>query len=323
MKNKISFLLIIIFFCNYSAFNLLAQGCCTAGSSTFGGLERGISKLGTLTAGVSFLRNGLNATYNGREEISDPLNRTASVSSFNLEFEYGLAEKVSVLISGAYVVKSRETTVRSSETNETEVISFDGKGIGDLIILGKYEVISPDILSTFGLTLGGGVKLPVGSYTQEVYGSRLAIDLQPGTGSTDVLLWGNIYKGFLPFSFSLFGNILYRYAGSNLNGYRFGDELIFSLDGEYYFTTYLAASLSLRGRFAQEDFWGGRFLPSTGGTYYDLTPAIIYTESTLSLKLFYMAPLYRNVQGIQLTPSNVIGVELLYGFNFLNDGIAF
>jgi hypothetical protein len=306
---------IIILF-NYTAFG---QGCCTAGSSTFGGLERGLAKTGALLLGTGFVSTSLNTTYNGREEIPDPLNRTSSVSSFNLELEYGLSENVSVLISGTYVIKNRETTVRSNEDNSKEVISFEGKGIGDVIILGKYEIITPTILSPIGLTFGGGVKLPVGSYSQEVNGSRLAIDLQPGTGSTDVLLWGNFYKGFQPISLAFFLTTLYRYAGSNLDGYRFGDELIFSIGGEYYVTDYLTFSLSARGRFSDEDYWGGRFLPSTGGTYYDLLPALIYTEGSYNLKVFYQTPFYRNVQGIQLTSSSIVGVELLFNFNLDKD----
>lgn len=296
---------------------ILAQGCCTAGSSTFGGLERGVSNYGNLNIGFGYVRNGLNSTYNGTEEIADPLNRAASVASFNFEFEYGLAERVSVLISGAYVIKNRETTVRSNETNETEVISFEGQGISDIIILGKYEIITPDVISPLGLALGGGIKLPVGSYTEEVDGTRLAIDLQPGTGSTDVLLWGNFSLGFLPLPFSISANALYRYAGSNLEGYRFSDEIIFAVGGEYHFTDYLTFSLSGRARFANEDFWGGRFLPSTGGSYYDIIPSVIYSEGLYSLKVFYQAPLYRNVEGIQLTTNNLIGVELLFGLNLM------
>lgn len=316
MKSNYLLLFVIILIFN-SAAN--AQGCCTAGSSTFGGLERGLAKNGNLLLGAGFVSTSLNTTYDGRNEIPDPLNRTSSVSSFNLELEYGLSEKVSVLVSGAYLIKNRETTVRSNIDNSKEVIDFEGKGIGDVIILGKYEIITPTILAPVGLTFGGGVKLPVGSFSQEVDGSRLAIDLQPGTGSTDVLLWGNFYKGFQPVSLAMFITTLYRYAGSNLDGYRFGDELIVSIGSEYYITDFLTFSLSARGRFSNEDFWGGRFLPSTGGTYYDLLPALIYTEGLYNLKVFYQTPFYRNVQGIQLTSSSVVGVELLFNFNLIQD----
>lgn len=294
---------------------IFSQGCCTAGSNTFGGLERGASAYKNLNLSLSYIHNSLNSTYSGSEEITDPLNRTAFVSSFNFEGEYGLGEKISILISGTYVVKNRETTVRSNETNEKEVIEYNGKGFGDVIVIGKYEVISPDIVSPVSLAFGGGVKLPVGSYTQEVDGSRLAIDLQPGTGSLDALLWGNFYKGFLPIPVSLAASALYKYAGSNLDGYRFGDEFIFALAGEYSFTEYFTVSLALRGRYAAEDFWGGRFLPSTGGSYYDLIPSLIYNEGVYSLKVFYQAPVHRNVEGIQLTSNSLLGVELFFNFN--------
>jgi len=297
---------------------VFAQGCCTAGSSTFGGLERGIAKTGSLNLGISFIENSLSTTYNQSEQIPDPLNREASVSSFNLELELGLSEKVSLLIIGGYVLKNRETSVQSNVTNETEVVSFKGNGVSDITVLGKYELISPSIISPFGVSIGGGAKLPVGSFTQANDGSRLAIDLQPGTGSTDALLWGNIFKGFQPLSSSLFANALYRYAGSNLDGYKFGDELIFSLSGEYYFTEYLTLSLSIRGRIAEEDFWGGRFLPSTGGTYYDVLPSLIYAQKEYSLKVFYQAPVYRSVMGIQLTTTSIIGAEILFNISLTN-----
>lgn len=317
MKNLKAFKFIsIVLIAIFIPSKVIAQGCCTTGSSTFGGLERGISKKDNLNLGISFLYNGLNSTYDGKNTIPDPLDRNASVSSFNLELEYGLSEKVSVLVNTAYVLKNRETTIRSSETNEREKISFDGKGFGDVIILGKYEVISPNILSPTGLTIGGGVKLPVGSYTQEVDGTRLAIDMQPGTGSTDVLLWGNFYRGFQQLNLALFANSLYRYAGSNLDGYRFGDEIILSLGGEYYLADYLTLSLSARGRFADKDYWGGRFLPSTGGSYFDILPSIVYSEESYNLRIFYQAPVYRNIQGIQLTTSSIIGFELLFNFIF-------
>jgi len=116
-------------------------------------------------------------------------------------------------------------------------------------------------------------------------------------------------------SFSLIANLLYRYPSVNLDGYRFGDEYIFSLIGEYYFTEYLTLSVGMRARFAEEDFWNGRFLPSTGGTYYDVIPGVIYSERAYSLKIFYQSPVYRNVRGIQLTTSNIIGAEILFSFD--------
>src|SRR3990172_7985668 len=221
---KFVILLLSFYYLNDLTF---AQGCCTAGSSTFGGFERGVTEKSLLHIGLSYIRNNLNSTYNGREKITDPLNRTASVSIFNIELEYGISDRISLL-------------------------------------------------------------------------------------ATAVLLWGNFYNGFPDLSFSFFANFLYRYTGANLDSYRFGDEYIISLNGEYYLADYLTLALGIRARFANEDFWRDRFLPSTGGAYYDLLPSIVYSESNYLIKIFYQSPVYRNVKGIQLTTSSILGAELLF-----------
>ena len=94
------------------------------------------------------------------------------------------------------------------ETNGTEVINFTGNGFGDIVILGKYEVITPSILSPFGFAIGGGAKLPTGSFEEEKNGTRLSIDLQPGTGATDLLLWGHTMYAFPSLSLSFNANLL-------------------------------------------------------------------------------------------------------------------
>jgi hypothetical protein len=294
--------------------NIYSQGCCTAGSSTFGGLERGITYNNSINLSISFISNQLNSTYNENKEITDPLGRTALVSIFNIELEYGISENVSLLAVGGYSIKERETVIRSSVDNTSEKVNFKGDGVTDITILGKYQLIPPSIISPLSLSIGGGVKLPVGNYNLRDDGTRLSIDLQPGTGATDVLLWGNFYKGFQSLSFSVFANFLYRYPGINLDGYKFGDEFILSLLGECYLTGYLTLSGGIRIRLAKEDFWGGRFLPSTGGTYYDILPGLIYSENFYSIKLFYQTPVYRNVRGIQLTTSSILGIEFLFNF---------
>jgi hypothetical protein len=291
-----------------------AQGCCTAGSSTFGGFERGVTESGKFNFGLSYIRNNLNSTFNENSEINDPLGRSASVSIINIEAEFGIAERVSLLAIAGYSIKERETEIRSSTDNSVEKINFKGSGINDITILTKYEIIVPSILTQLGLSVGGGVKLPVGSYTEDNEGTRLSIDLQPGTGATDVILWSSFFKGFPDLSLSFFLNFLYRYPGTNLDSYRFGDEYIAALNGEYHITEYLIFSLGLRTRFAQEDFWRDRFLPSTGGTYFDLLPAVVYSENIYQLRLFYQSPIYRNVKGIQLTTSSIVGTELLFNF---------
>lgn len=310
MKNYFLFSAVLFFSLIINSF---AQGCCTVSANTFGGYERGVSQKGEMKVSLGYVENQLNSTYKGINKIDDPLGRKSSVTLYNLELEYGLTENVSLMVTAGITVKKRETLI-FDEKNNKEKILFNGNGLGDVTILAKYSLITPSIISPLGLSLGGGVKLPVGKNDIKDKGSRLPLDLQPGTRSTDVLFWSNFYKGFFPIGISFNSSFLYRYNGSNLDGYRFGDEYIFSVNGNYSPLEFLTVSLGVKSRFSDDDFWGGRFLPSTGGVYHDIIPALTYYEGNFEVRFFYQLPIYRNVKGIQLTTSAVPGLELLVKF---------
>jgi hypothetical protein len=116
----------------------------------------------------------------------------------------------------------------------------------------------------------------------------------------------------------------YRYAGTNLDGYRFGDEVLLHLGTEYSVTEHVSGSLYLRGRFAQQDYASRRTLSATGGSFFDLMPGIGYNDGPSFARVFGQIPLYRNVRGIQSTITYMLGVEYKYTFDFrgLMDMIA-
>lgn len=309
-----SALLLKIILIIFSA-KIFPQACCTVGTSVSSGVERSVIKYKNLSAAFSFQNNILNNTYQSTNQIEDPLNRKSSVSDFILELEYGLAERVSLLIVGGYTNKSRTTTITDPEINSSEEITFTGNGFTDIVILGKYEIVVPDIILPLGATIGAGAKLPTGSYQLEKNGTRLSIDLQPGTGASDLLLWGHINYAFPILRIAINANALYRYTGTNIYNYRYGDEVLTSINGTYGIADFLAINLQLKGRYADRDYWDGRFLPSTGGTYIDLTPSLIYFEGNFNLRILAQFPLYRNVEGIQLTVSEKLGAEIRYLFD--------
>lgn len=167
---------------------MLAQGCCTAGTSSLGGIERSVIAVNNLSVMAGFDYNYLGVAFDARNEIEDPLNRTATVSYFTLQMEYGISEKVSILGILNYTFRERNVTYTSPVDNTSQDVTFNGQGLGDLILIGKYEIITSDFFSPFALAIGRGVKLPTGDFRRETNGTRLAIDLQPGTGAIDGIL---------------------------------------------------------------------------------------------------------------------------------------
>ena len=152
--------------------------------------------------------------------------------------------------------------------------------------------------------------LPTGSTTEQREGTQLSQDLQPGFGTPSLLLW--LFSGakWPEESLSFFLTGIYRYAGTNLDGYRVGDELVVTLGAEWAINQNFAVSLPVRGRFQRKDFSNRRVLSGTGGTYWDLMPALVYYEGIAVARVFGSVPLYRNVSGIQMTPGFGIGAEV-------------
>jgi hypothetical protein len=160
------------------------QGCCTAGVSGQGGIDRGVQRAGLLFLTANYQSFPLDRTYQARELIPDPQHRTADASFLTVQAEYGLAPGVSVLGSYSYSAKSRELTATRGQGSslETEVASYRASGWGDLLLLAKYQLIGPTLFIPVELSLGGGALLPTGSTSEEREGARLSQDLQPGFG---------------------------------------------------------------------------------------------------------------------------------------------
>ncbi len=294
---------------------LYAQGCCTAGASTLGGVESGVLKHHYLSIGVNYQFNSLTRTHQERKRIDDPLRRVAGVSYFILQAEYGLTHRVSLLAALPFADKSREITVTNAVTGFSETATFGSSGIGDMTFLVKYQLIAPTITSPFELAMGGGTSLPTGSFTREQNNAQLAIDLQPGTGAAALVAWLHAMRAFPAQGLRLIASGTYRYAGANFDGYRLGDEIVTGLGVEYSLGESFAGALLLRSRFAGQDFASRRILSATGGTYHDLMLALSYVEGASHVRAFTQLPVYRNVRGIQLTVAYLLGVEVRYTFD--------
>lgn len=292
-----------------------AQGCCSVSASSLRGLEGGTASIGILTIGANYQFNSLTHAYDERKRIDDPLRRTASVSYFTLFAEYGLASRVSVLATLGFSDKSREITVRNSITGFNETSTFAAAGINDALLFVKYQLVPVSITSPFGMAIGAGASLPTGSYTKERNGVQLSIDLQPGTGAPALIGWLHATRFFPYAGIEVMGAVTYKYSAANLDGYRIGDEYVVVLGGEYRLDEHFGFLVQLRSRFALQDFANRRVLTSTGGTYHDVLPSVTYRDGGSFVRVFSQLPVYRNVRGIQLSLTYLLGVEYSHSLN--------
>jgi hypothetical protein len=143
--------------------------------------------------------------------------------------------------------------------------------------------------------------------------------MQPGTGAWDGILWAYVSQGFLPQApLTIFLTASHRFTGINdrygsqQRGYKFGNETLVNVGGGYR-TDEVDVSIILRFRHVRADRFGGFEIPNTGGWWLSAQPGVnISTLENLSTRVALHVPLYRNLNGIQLTTTYGVTISLFY-----------
>lgn len=315
---SIAVAVLTLFFANPAA--LLAQTCCSGGVPLGGSLGLGAAEGKSLQVLLTYDYNAINDLFNSSEQLEDDT-RSRTTQSSIIEINYGLNERWSLTSVVPFVRQTR--TIQAFMGEDFTAV----QGIGDLVVLAKFRTFKPERFSNFDLVVAAGPKLPT-ARTDHVnnQGLTLAADLQPGSGSVDAIFWSYFQKSrFLnnP-NLGLVGVSAFRYSGTNndYNGtqtYQFGDEFQFSLGLNYslFLTRPLDVFTFVRYRSQTKDHIDGGVLPSSGGKWVTAMPGVnVFLASNWSLRLSGDIPIYRKLEGTQLTTSYKLTAALLFNIPF-------
>lgn len=195
---------------------------------------------------------------------------------------------------------------------------WDFTRLGDIRMLGRYQFRNGnqqnDGLSFYGLNFG--IKLPTGqTHVDNSEGDRAERSLQPGSGTTDIILGGYYSRLMANPSSAWFVQGLWQDPLKKHEQYKSGGRL--SLDAGYrYDATDRLGLLVQLNYLAIERDRGLQAEPAdTGGKYVFLSPGISFDVTPRAqLYLFVQQPLYQYVNGVQLTAdwSAASGVSLRF-----------
>ena len=174
---------------------------------------------------------------------------------------------------------------------------------GDARLLGRYQLQGNHPANVYGVM--AGAKLPTGDFTVRNGTSDVAErTLQPGTGTTDLLL-GAFWNDTLPIPDSgwfaqVFGQVpFYKRAG-----FRPGYQLQADLGYTYHPLDELALVLQLNTTRKGRDTGAEAEFDDSGSWTVSLSPGASYAlNASTNLYGFVQVPVYRNVNGVQLTAS--------------------
>lgn len=160
------------------------------------------------------------------------------------------------------------------------------------------------------VAFNAGLKLPTGEHeVANAAGDRAERTLQPGTGTTDLLLGGYFGRGFDALGVNAFAQAGLQYAIDERAGYRPGDRWTFDIGASYELTHNLAALAQINLLWARRDRGAEAEPDSTGGEFVFFNPGLSVSLSPKTQAyLLVQVPLYQRVNGTQLTADHAVVV---------------
>lgn len=185
---------------------------------------------------------------------------------------------------------------------------------GDVRVLGRYQLQSANqeklAYGFYGFNFG--LKLPTGERDVRNAGGDLAErSLQPGTGTTDLLLGGYYNQVLLNSDASWFVQGLLQAPLNSSEDYRPGQRVSFDVGYRYEATGKIGLMLQLNALHRGRDSGLQAEPQDTGGRFLFLSPGISYAFTKgVQVYAFLQKPVYQHVNGVQLTAdwSAVVGL---------------
>ena len=316
-RPRLPHVLAIIVLVLFSATNqpIFAQACSCGGAPVLSSLELPASPAGQWQFGLTYEYASQADVVDGSTDLNDDL-RNRSTQSGLFEISYGISNRFSTSVLLSLVRQKRRIALAN-----TPIDNLKTSGIGDAVLLLKYNLLQPDIAGLRKLSIGGGVKAPIGkSDLQQSDATLISADMQPGSGAWDGIVWAYAYQGLHKhFPVGIIGTFSYRFTGKhdrfNIgdNNYKFGNELLTSLGMSYSMTNGFDYSLLLRYRSSSADQFNNFDLPNSGGYWLNLVPGINKSLGAgIGIRASGQIPLYRSLEGTQLTTSYTLSFSLSY-----------
>lgn len=267
------------------------------------------------------LRSGTRAVStvpDGNELEHDTLNRyiTAGIS-------YAPASSWNFSLFVPYVVRSHSTYGELDTTQPLPDLSTShSSSLGDVRLLGAYQGFLP----THNLGVQLGVKLPTGHYGTAVSfsggplaGEPLDASLQPGTGSTDLIVGAYYYRAisqsFDAFVQGQFQAAVKHHMDQPGNDYRPGNSTTVSFGLRYESNPRWVPQLQVNLLHKSRDLGALADVESTAGNIAYVSPGVtVRVLPKLHVFAFAQVPVYENLYGYQLFPRWTASAGASYAF---------
>ena len=267
------------------------------------------------------LRSGTRAVGtvpDGDELEHDTLNRYLTLS-----LDYSPNADWNVDLRVPYVIRTHSTYGDYTQGETLPPLSDSrSSSLGDVKLIGSYQ----GLLEAHNLGVQLGVKLPTGQYGTDVNfrsgalaGSPVDASLQPGTGSTDIIV-GAYYFQSVSENVSVYANAQFQSAVTSKqdhpgNDFRPGNTTTLSFGVRYEKSMSWVPQLQMNLLHKSVDQGALADITDTAGYVVYVSPGVAgKVWRTLAVYGFAQVPVYSDLVGYQLFPKYTFSVGASYAF---------
>ncbi|WP_177179589.1 transporter [Cyclobacterium xiamenense] len=317
MNTKFACLLLLFGFLRSQ--ELMAQACCSGGVPVGGTLGLGTADPKAVQFLLTYDHNVIRDLMDHESLLADDT-RSRLTRSVLMELNYGLSERFALTMVLPFVRQERSIREYNNQIGFTRA-----QGLGDMVFLLKYRLLNPSNTPRSEWLVGAGPKLPTGrtDFTNN-QGLTMVADMQPGSGSVDGMFWSFYQKSNVLLKYiSLLGIVTYRASGKNRSYnqsqvYQFGNEFQANAGINYNLFVHWPMDVFVFGRYRSQtvDLVDGNTFPGSGGKWVYAIPGLsVHFNPDLSIRAWADFPLYRSLNGSQLTTSYKYSLSLFFNLS--------
>jgi len=248
----------------------------------------------------------------GFEEVHN----TSSITIPALGIAYGVTDRFEISIRLPNLSRKNIAEGELEAPGQAEIKFLgDSEGIGDMVALGKYQILreNEDDLALSALS---GLQIPTGSKAELDHdGNLFETEFQPGSGALNILVGAAVGKSFGNVSFNV--NVLYSFVEEGFQDTDIGDIFNFNAAISYRITAgehgRVNFSLELIGQDQQQETISSIADENSGGTQIFIAPGLRY-DSGHGWGVFssLAVPISEKLKGIQTKTD----YRLIAGFSY-------
>jgi hypothetical protein len=254
------------------------------------------------------LRSGHHSVDRGSLEVpnDEEIQQTTINRNYTLDFDYAAGDwGVNVQLPW---YDRYHTTIAEGDT---AISTSHSRSFGDARVLGRYTGLADDR----SIGLQAGVKLATGPFHEDFIagpqaGEPLDRGLQPGTGTTDLLL-GAYNFGSLNRDWDYFAEALLQIPLASREDFKPGAGINVNAGFRYMSFEHVVPQVQLNLRSEKRESGANADIDNSGATLVYLSPGItVHLSHDWRAYAFFQVPVFQRVNGLQLEPRYTVSVGI-------------